>query len=439
MAGFDVGIINIIADNLRDRYKSGFPVLKEIIQNTDDAASQSNRDVQLDFGFTHGIPEAGHPLLKGPAIFFLNNGSFSEQDARAVKSFGLNSKAADSGSIGIFGLGMKSVFHFCEAFFWLAHDGDLQKEEILNPWSGNVDFPPPQSCWDNFSSEDADKIKRHLQDILSNLQKNSPFFLLWLPLRQKRQLNIEGEEVGSIISEFPGDDLKQVDFLFEAGLKRDLAEMLPFLRHLTLLRCWKAEGGSSLQLQYSVQLKKGAQRNTYPETRETSLLSGNVFYGGSKDDTEYTVKFVGHENRAKEEKLKELRKSKHWPESYVRDEMGRECRQRDKAKGHCAVTFSRSSEKTNGSLDIQWAVFLPVDAGRERCPCRSDYSYTLTLHGFFFVDAGRVAIEVFETDENEIVFPPQTENNLRAAWNYYLRKHTLLLLIPSLAKFAVQV
>ncbi len=143
MAGFEVGIINIIADNLRDRYKSGFPVLKEIIQNTDDAASQSNRDVQLDFGFTHGIPDAGHPLLKGPALFFLNNGSFSEQDARAVKSFGLNSKAADSGSIGKFGLGMKSVFHFCEAFFWLAHDGDLQKEEILNPWSGNVEFPPP--------------------------------------------------------------------------------------------------------------------------------------------------------------------------------------------------------------------------------------------------------------------------------------------------------
>jgi len=51
---------------------------------------------------------------------------------------------------------MKSVFHFCEAFFWLAHDGDLQKEEILNPWSGNVGFPPPQASWDNFTPDDAD-------------------------------------------------------------------------------------------------------------------------------------------------------------------------------------------------------------------------------------------------------------------------------------------
>ena len=45
MAGFKndpLQYIRLIRDNLADRYKSGFPVLKEIIQNADEAGKQSN-------------------------------------------------------------------------------------------------------------------------------------------------------------------------------------------------------------------------------------------------------------------------------------------------------------------------------------------------------------------------------------------------------------
>ncbi|MBF0234979.1 MAG: hypothetical protein HQK65_18375, partial [Desulfamplus sp.] len=112
-------IINLIADNLRDRYKSGFPVLKEIIQNADDAGLTDEK-IQLEFGLSQGIQNAQHTLLKGPALFFINNGIFREEDYKAIRSFGLNRKAVEQSSIGKFGLGMKSVFHFCEAFFFLA-------------------------------------------------------------------------------------------------------------------------------------------------------------------------------------------------------------------------------------------------------------------------------------------------------------------------------
>lgn len=33
--------IGLITDNLRDRYKTGFPILKEIVQNADDAGEKS--------------------------------------------------------------------------------------------------------------------------------------------------------------------------------------------------------------------------------------------------------------------------------------------------------------------------------------------------------------------------------------------------------------
>lgn len=441
MAGFDVGIINIIADNLRDRYKSGFPVLKEIIQNADDAAASAGRNVQLDFGFTKGLHGTEHPLLQGPALFFLNNGSFTEQDAKAVRSFGLNSKAADSGAIGKFGLGMKSVFHLCEAFFWFAEDGDLHKKEILNPWYGNQDSPQVMwdNEWDKSFAKDTEIIKDHLKDILKEInKKQQSYFLLWIPLRQKEQLIINGQAIGSIISEFPGDDFHQLSFLFEGELKRKFSELLPLLRHLTQIRYWEVDKKDTLKPKHTVMLQEGATRNTYPYTREILPMSGKVNY--SSDDTDkqsHSLIYAGFECRASELKLKELRDSKYWPTSYVRDENGIVDQQPDKAKGHCAVTFSKASEKTRGTLNINWAVFLPMgESSQERHICRSEFTYTLTLHGFFFVDAGRVAIEALGTQEKDIVFPPQSESDLRICWNYLLLTNgTFLLLIPALEKF----
>lgn len=136
MAGFiqdPMQFVNLIGDNLSDRYLSGFPVIKELIQNTDDAKA-----TQLDFGLVAGIDGAEHSLLKGPGLFLINNGEIKESDARGIRSFGLNSKADDNSSIGKFGLGMKSVFHFCEAFFFLATDGDQDYHEILNPGVGLI-------------------------------------------------------------------------------------------------------------------------------------------------------------------------------------------------------------------------------------------------------------------------------------------------------------
>lgn len=103
-------IINLIADNLRDRYQSGFPVLKEIIQNTDDAGS-ANENIQLEFCLSNGL-DAEHQLLQGPGLYFLNNGDFSDWDYTAIRSFGLNLKAIEQSSIGKFGSSPKSMGNF---------------------------------------------------------------------------------------------------------------------------------------------------------------------------------------------------------------------------------------------------------------------------------------------------------------------------------------
>ena len=118
MRGYTTNYVNLIADNLRDRYENGFPILKELIQNADDAKAST-----LIFGRHEGFPDASHPLLKGAGLWFFNDGELKQRDTDDLRSFGINSKAGDASVIGKFGLGMKSVFHLCEALFYVAWDG----------------------------------------------------------------------------------------------------------------------------------------------------------------------------------------------------------------------------------------------------------------------------------------------------------------------------
>ena len=73
--------VNLITDNLRDRYKDLFSILKELVQNAYDAGS-----AQLRFGIVPG--DSGHTqaLLRGPGLVAVNDGAFRKTDYQAVGS-----------------------------------------------------------------------------------------------------------------------------------------------------------------------------------------------------------------------------------------------------------------------------------------------------------------------------------------------------------------
>src|SRR4051794_29941666 len=119
------GIINSLEDTIEglrqtigDRYKTGYAVVKELIQNADDAEAQ-----RLDLACVSGFAAAVHPLLRGPCVVVLNNGAFSPTNAISIHRFTSSDKSADVSRIGRFGLGLKSVYHLCEAFFYLSSHG----------------------------------------------------------------------------------------------------------------------------------------------------------------------------------------------------------------------------------------------------------------------------------------------------------------------------
>ena len=125
--------INLISDNLRDRYRDGFPVVKELVQNADDAGA-----THLDIGWTHGLPKASHPLLQGPTLFIINDGPFRDEDAFAMRQLGLSDRANETATIGKFGLGLKSIFHLCEAFFSRTANPTQDGKGGLRSWASSA-------------------------------------------------------------------------------------------------------------------------------------------------------------------------------------------------------------------------------------------------------------------------------------------------------------
>src|SRR3954454_8659693 len=99
--GYEQSILSQI-NQLRDvlqRYH-GFAVVRELIQNADDAGAS-----RLDIGWSRGLDGAQHELLKGgPAVFVLNDGEFTSRNARSIAQLGLSDKAGEHGRIGKFGL-----------------------------------------------------------------------------------------------------------------------------------------------------------------------------------------------------------------------------------------------------------------------------------------------------------------------------------------------
>lgn len=434
-------IINLIADNLRDRYKSGFPVLKEIIQNADDAGS-ADENIQLEFGLSDGIPSAQHPLLKGPALYFINNGNFRDADNRAIRSFGLNRKAAEQTSIGKFGLGMKSVFHFCEAFFFLAQSQKKPYTEILNPWSGNEEFVSHHADWDQFSATDGDLIKAHLHPVMDAMDmERGTFFLLWLPLRKKAHLQTQnGKPVGSIINEFPGDSPELLAFLHEANLAQRIASLMPLLRRITQIRFWDGSGSPV----FEVTLDQRSQRisRELEHARTGREMVGAAIYIDREQKKKSFTYYTGQEMLVETPDLLTLKQSSLWPKTYVRNEFGESEEAPDKAQGHCAAVFSSSDEKGTGSFITNWAVFLPVGEKREdKSSCGGYKTFRLTLHGYFFVDAGRADIEGLQKEWGQVEHAtnPANEAELRSLWNSRLaRQGTLPLVLPALAGFAAK-
>ena len=420
--------IQRIRNDLRDRYKEGYPIIKELLQNADDAEASC-----LHFGWFPGFPDIAHPLLKGPAFFVVNDGEFKPEDQRGIRQFGISAKASNQSTIGKFGLGLKSVFHLCEAFFYCWSEQDAFK--ILNPWHGEA--CPYHEDWElDETSSIASGARQAIVGCLESARVlNCPnWFCLWIPLRQEQHCG----EVPAIVEEYPGNERKRQESILGLNPAHEVSKTLPMLRHLKSVSTWNVGTDGRSEMLFQVNLDEGAARCRYRSSENGSSTTDHghqLPLQGVVNMTEQPCRYAGFEQMLDRPIVRQLPQSEYWPTVIGIDpDSGAEQQDREKANPHSAAYFVETPAEHNGALRIQRAVFLPIGTPAEDIPCQGESDFTLMLHGYFFPNAGRTDIEI---PEDEISDAVNNETDVRLKWNYELFvRGTLPLVIPALNRFA---
>lgn len=94
-------------------------IVRELLQNADDA-----RASRLYFYvITQGSANSCHPLLALPGLIVFNDGALKDSDVGAITKLIGGNKSTDEAKVGRFGLGLKSIFHICDAMFFDSYRG----------------------------------------------------------------------------------------------------------------------------------------------------------------------------------------------------------------------------------------------------------------------------------------------------------------------------
>lgn len=441
--------IQQIRNDLRERYKGGFPILKELLQNADDAgggtpgASASEMVLLL----APGIPNSRHVLLQTPGLCLLNDGDFTASDAISISSYGSSNRGSQSATVGRFGLGLKSVFHWAEAFFYFSParfaepaDG-CPPSDLLHPWISRETGLGFHKDWDQQWEETQKHDHAQFETIARALLKSERWFGLWIPFRVKSLLN----GVEPVLPEWPlGTDGQEASYesLFGIDWERRVSEVLPLLRRLRHIRfCSRRAAGVEECLALSVE----------DPSRRMSFLAGNghEFQPGPAGlegkvsvrkaaGVAEAVSFAGIEKVPGTVDAAQWQDHRFWPRPFVQTENGGEEPRPEKAAEHGAVAFMRQ-RATEGEVRIQPAVFLPLGEPETRS-VKGGVSYAIFLHGHFFVDSGRRDIERFDGMAADTTFETvSSEEDLRKLWNRALMRDVVApLVLPSLDAFVRQ-
>ncbi|KAM9802761.1 sacsin [Syngnathus typhle] len=125
--------IDYLKDILR-RYPDGGQILKELIQNADDAQATNVTFIHDERSYgTKNLWTDGLGQFQGPALYSYNNAPFNDEDWEGIQAVGRSVKRNDPTTVGRFGIGFNSVYHITDvpSIFSSGYLGILDPQEKI--------------------------------------------------------------------------------------------------------------------------------------------------------------------------------------------------------------------------------------------------------------------------------------------------------------------
>ena len=234
--------------NILNSYPCDVGILKELVQNADDAKATEVQFIYDKRTLAHErVLQNNANEVQGPALCVYNNKFFSEDDFNGICKLGIGSKQNDPSKTGQYGIGFNAVYHLTDCPSFLSNDDTLC---ILDPhckYSPEATQDAPGGRYSNidndFKDVFSDTVSGYLVDFGDRFSlKGSTMFRL--PLRTVEQAST------SEISDLPVSyiDIARLMQEFEKEAKKSLL----FLNHVKKIGLWEINENSELKLLYSV-------------------------------------------------------------------------------------------------------------------------------------------------------------------------------------------
>lgn len=401
------GQVGQLQDILRNYQEED--ILKELLQNADDAEAS-----RCWLSLHPGLTSSPHPLLATPALLVANDGHFKKEDGDAITRLRLGSKAGDAETIGRFGLGLKSIFHLCEAFFIFADTDGEPYHHLLNPWADIPHFHEQwEACWSSSKEKLQADIRHEYQHWLRDWKRK---FLLWIPLRQKNLLH----DKEPLAKNFPSADCFPKGFCQVEG-----ARCLPFLKNIMEIRMCRWQG-TDIREDWQLTRAKTLKQDS-PTGLEHDPLE--LRFGGS-ENTGTPYHCVRQRRALKSEvTLNQLQADENWPTEPQLDKgTGTRSTRKVSLAREAGVAFLQlpHAAPEPAHFYMTFTSHLPIRETRRKQACELSRSIELLIHGGYVLDSGRTRLEEGQNSETK---------KLESQWNLTLIEHALRQVLPAFSDF----
>ncbi|KAF0500627.1 Sacsin [Gigaspora margarita] len=280
--------------NILTEYPDGSQILKEILQNSDDA--QSSEQIFILDHNNYPVENLFDPKLdryQGPALLSANNAIFQEKDFKSLLNLANSVKINESDKIGVMGIGFNSIFHITDVCSFISGSSYV----LIDPHSrGYCKASPGQR------GTKIDFVKHNLSMKYPNqfmpfstALKNNPLnkFYKGTIFRYPLRTNKDAAESKISTKKY---QVGQVKEMFDTFFKIDNITCLLFLKFIEKISFYELKNNSKIpELLYELEVINAE------EIREKRMLLANNIKNKKQSEVTYQMKFCQRSTKNKTE------------------------------------------------------------------------------------------------------------------------------------------